>query len=150
MTQIRAAQIRATQIKATQIKATQVRETDISSNHRELRGAILNFIRENCWAMSLLGRAPGGCAPQARFGLLSHLPLPLCFPPLPPPFSGGHSKIVFISPFSSSLLLFLSFFLSFLSLSSLELCFLSFRKRIFSRLSERNPQLSLFSSGRVS
>ncbi len=32
--------LEATQISATQIKATQIRETEISSNHRELHGAI--------------------------------------------------------------------------------------------------------------
>ncbi len=40
VSQIRASQIRASQIRATQMKATQIRETEISSNHRELHGAI--------------------------------------------------------------------------------------------------------------
>ena len=33
-------QIRVSQIKASQIRASQIRETEISSNHRELHGAI--------------------------------------------------------------------------------------------------------------
>ena len=36
-------QLRQQQIRATQIKATQIRETEISSNHRELHGAIFSI-----------------------------------------------------------------------------------------------------------
>ncbi len=38
-------QIRASQIRARQIRARQIRATEISSNHRELHGAIYGFIQ---------------------------------------------------------------------------------------------------------
>ncbi len=40
VSQIRSRQIRASQIRASQMRASQMRATEISSNHRELHGAI--------------------------------------------------------------------------------------------------------------
>ncbi len=48
MSQIRVSQIRARQIRARQIRARQIRASEISSNHRELHGAIFSFYSRQC------------------------------------------------------------------------------------------------------